>query len=280
VPARWDDPGHVLGDAPPAEVELGARAAITPAPGDRAGTPAWDGARCANVYCHGDALGAAGGTARQPRWEASALPAGCGGCHGAPPPSHASGLDLASCATCHPSAPHVDGALQVGREPGCSGCHGSAASPAPPRDLTGAVITTALGVGAHQAHLAAPARLRGPIPCAECHRVPAALLAPGHLDSPLPAEVTGALGWDRATARCATAWCHGAAAPVWTASEGAACGSCHGAPPATPSHPLPMPLTACAGCHPRTMSAAGAILLTDGPSGPTSEHIDGDVDLL
>ena len=53
-------------------------------------------------------------------------PGGCTRCHGDPPPtpSHA----RTDCATCHPaSAPHIDGIVQVGRTPGCSGCHGSTA---------------------------------------------------------------------------------------------------------------------------------------------------------
>ncbi|HWO25935.1 MAG TPA: CxxxxCH/CxxCH domain-containing protein [Kofleriaceae bacterium] len=276
VPARWDDPGHVLGDPPPAKVAFGARAAQTLAPADRAGPPRYAGGRCENVYCHGDVLHAGGGLAPRPRWDDPPQPGGCDRCHGAPPPSHAQ----SRCEACHAQAPHLDGAVQIGRAPGCGGCHGSAASAAPPADLWGNELTTAIGVGAHQAHLGAPARLRGPVPCGACHRVPAQLLDAGHLDSLPPAEVTASLGWDRGTARCATAWCHGAAQPVWTAGTGAACGTCHGVPPATPSHTPGAPLGSCAACHPRTIDAAGAILIHDGPAGPTSEHIDGDVDLL
>jgi len=70
------------------------------------------------------------------------------------------------CATCHPaSAPHIDGALQIGRTAGCDGCHGTAASPAPPVDLAGNTATTALGVGAHQAHLSDMPLTS----CATCH---------------------------------------------------------------------------------------------------------------
>jgi predicted CxxxxCH...CXXCH cytochrome family protein len=278
VPARWDAPGHVLGDAPPAEVALGARAAQTLAPADRAGPPRYADGRCENVYCHGDVLHAGGGLAPRPRWDDPPRPGGCDRCHGAPPESHAQ----SQCEVCHAEAPglHLDGAVQIGRAPGCGGCHGGAASAAPPTDLSGNEVTTAVGVGAHQAHLGAQARLRGPVPCDACHRVPAQLLEAGHLDSPPPAEVAAALGWDRGTARCATAWCHGAARPVWTAGTGAACGTCHGVPPATPSHTPGAPLGSCAACHPRTIDPAGAILIHTGPAGPTSEHIDGDVDLL
>lgn len=280
VPARWDDPGHVLDDLPPAEVAFGALANATPAPADRAGPPRFIEGRCENVYCHGDALHAGGGQALRPRWEEPAPTGGCDRCHGAPPPSHAPGAPIVRCESCHPEAPHLDGAVQIGRAPGCGGCHGGAASAAPPKDLLGNAFTTAIGVGAHQAHLQAPARLRGPIACETCHRVPAQLLDAGHLDSPPPAEVAVGLGWDRAAASCATAWCHGPAAPVWTETGGASCGTCHGVPPATASHTPGLPITACAACHPRTIDPAGAIRIFDGPNGPTSEHIDGDLDLL
>jgi predicted CxxxxCH...CXXCH cytochrome family protein len=276
VPARWDDPGHVIGDPAPAEVTFGALAGATLAPADRAGPPRFAGGRCENVYCHGDVLHAGGGLAPRPRWDEPGPAGGCDRCHAAPPPSHAQDR----CESCHPAGRHLDGALQIGRAPGCGGCHGGAASAAPPADLLGQTATTAIGVGAHQAHLQAPSRLRGPIACETCHRVPAQLLDAGHLDSPPPAEVAAGLGWERGAARCATAWCHGPAAPVWTESGGASCGTCHGVPPATASHLPGMPLTACAACHPRTIDAAGAIRIFDGPTGPTSEHIDGDVDLL
>jgi len=277
VPATWDAAGHIVGDSAPAEVVLGARAQLTPVAADRKGPPTFEAGTCANVYCHGDALHAPGGTATQPRWDDPAPSGTCGRCHGAPPPSHAQ----SACGACHPaSAPHLDGAIQIGTTSGCDGCHGSASSPAPPRDLAGNQFTTALGVGAHQAHLGAPSGLRGPIACATCHLVPTSLAEPGHIDTALPAEVAQALGWDRTTASCATAWCHGPARPTWTATGGATCGSCHGIPPATASHLPGIPLTSCVSCHPDSVTPSGSILLTPGPNGPTSAHMDGDVDAL
>jgi predicted CxxxxCH...CXXCH cytochrome family protein len=266
VPARWDAPGHVLGDAPPAEVTFGARAGMTLVAADRAGPPTTAGGTCTNIYCHGDVLHAGGGLATEPRWDAQPA-GGCTGCHAAPPPSHAQ----TECASCHANAPHIDGIVEVGRDTSCSGCHGDASSPAPPNDLAGNIYTTALGVGAHRAHLTAPSRLRGPIACETCHLVPTALDTPGHIDSALPAEVNATIGWDRSSATC-TAWCHGPARPVWTQSVGVACGSCHGVPPDTTFHTPGMPLTGCAGCHPRTMSSDGNLL--------PGEHMDGDVDVL
>jgi predicted CxxxxCH...CXXCH cytochrome family protein len=209
--------------------------------------------------------------ASEPRWDDPAATGQCNRCHGNPPPSHA----RTDCKTCHPtSAPHIDGVIQVGRTTGCDGCHGSAASPAPPTDLAGNTLTTAIGVGAHQAHLQASARISAPIPCATCHVVPATVDAPGHLDAS-PAEVSANLGWDRGSQTCTTAYCHGPGRPVWTLRNQIACGTCHAIPPATPSHNPAMTLTSCAGCHPGTVDAFGNILVTNG----TSEHINGIVDL-
>jgi predicted CxxxxCH...CXXCH cytochrome family protein len=267
VPARWDDDGHLrTAGVPvtgPAPVVFGPLAATTRAPGDRRGPPSWDGATCRNVYCHGDAL-PAGGAATQPRWTDPAT-GGCAGCHASPPPDHARG----DCATCHPAdAPHVDGVVQVGA--GCDGCHGSAASPAPPRDLAGHTATTAIGVGAHQAHLQARSRISAPIPCATCHPVPASVTAPGHLHAG-PAAVVAALGWDRASQTCATATCHGPGRPRWTSTGEVSCGSCHGVPPADASHAPDLALTSCATCHPGSVDAFGNILVP-------GEHLDGIVD--
>jgi predicted CxxxxCH...CXXCH cytochrome family protein len=272
VPARWDDDGHILhagvAITGPAKVAFGALASIaTP---DRAGPPSWDGATCRNVYCHGDALHAGGGTATQPRWDDPAPPGDCSRCHASPPPSHA----RTDCATCHPAAPHIDGALQLGRTTGCDGCHGTAASPAPPVDLAGNTATTALGVGAHQAHLQGRSRLAAPIACSTCHVVPAAVTSPGHIDSAGPAQVAAGLGWDRTSETCASAWCHGPGRPRWTGSGEVSCGSCHGIPPSDASHTPGMPLTSCATCHPGTVDAFGNIIVT----GANSEHINGVVD--
>lgn len=276
VPATWDAPGHVLRDGDvdpsPAEVTFGARAALTLDAADRAGPPVYEAGRCSNVYCHGDALGDAGGTNPKPRWS-DAVATGCGRCHGAPPPDHAQ----AQCATCHPAeAPHIDGAVAVGRTAGCDGCHGSGGDPAPPYDLDANELTTALGVGAHQAHVVGASRLRGPVPCAACHAVPSTVDAAGHIDTPRPAEVNTALGWQRAQATCTSAWCHGSATPAWTSHGTASCGTCHEVPPATPAHAGASSIATCAGCHPRVIDTFGNFVF----SGGASAHIDGDVDVF
>ncbi len=274
VPSAWDDDGHLrragVADPPPAEVELAGLATVTVDAADRAGPPRFDAGTCRNVYCHGDVLGASGGSARQPSWASDPPgPAPCGSCHGAPPPSHADD----GCPTCHPSdGVHLDGTTQIGLGlPGCSGCHGGPDSPAPPRDLAGNVFTTAIGVGAHQAHLRAPSGLSAPIACSACHRVPAEVTAAGHIDSVGPAEVEATLGWDHGLGTCATAWCHGSAQPRWTVSGEAACGTCHAVPPATASHVGVTTLTACTTCHPNTMDPIGRFVIG-------GAHLDGDVD--
>ena len=283
TPATWDANGHIYTDGqlnpPPAVITFGALASTTPDPAQRKGPPAFDGTRCQNVYCHGAAFDDARATNTAPAWNGGPAEATCGSCHGLPPASH--GDDTYPCATCHPAdAPHVDGIVETRATGTCVGCHGSAASPAPPTDLAGDTLTTALGVGAHQAHLQGPHRLRGPVPCATCHKVPTDVFDPGHIDSGPPAEVDASLGWDRTSQTCATSGCHGSARPVWTDSDTAqiACGTCHGIPPADAAHAPGLTITDCATCHTQTVDAFGNIIVTDTPNGPTSEHINGSVD--
>ena len=55
-----------------------------------------------------------------------------------------------------PASLHLNGAADLGDGSGtCQACHGG--------------VT---GMGAHQVHLSATHRLRGPIPCSDCHAVP------------------------------------------------------------------------------------------------------------
>jgi predicted CxxxxCH...CXXCH cytochrome family protein len=154
----------------------------------------------------------------------------------------------------------------------CTDCHGSGVSPAPPPDTSGNSATTNRGVGAHEKHLVGPIWSRK-VACTDCHVVPAAVSAPGHNDTPLPAEVTwGALAqtdgaapsWDGTS--CSGVYCHGATlygggsntAPVWTTVDEsqAACGTCHGLPPNAP-HPA---TAACEACH-SSVAAAGPVII-------------------
>jgi predicted CxxxxCH...CXXCH cytochrome family protein len=199
----------------------------------------------------------------------------CQGCHGTPPPAPHPQLD--DCARCHADvvaadnrtivdrARHVDGNVDLTFDTNCNACHGDKASPAPPRDVSGNTSTSAPGVGAHRAHLFASDRARA-VPCETCHAVPRQALAPGHIDTPLPAEVvlSGIPVGPGKTPRyeggsCRETSCHGDAfadgrpsggshtTPSWTGGNSeAACGSCHGLPP-PPPHPLPT--YPCHSCH-------------------------------
>lgn len=270
------------------------------ASGDGA-APSWNAqsGTCSNVYCHGVTLGpaAAGGAVlRSPLWtQVDGTFSTCGGsCHTNPP----GGLhpQSGSCASCHGQvvsegmtiispALHIDGKVDV-TNASCGSCHGSAQNPAPPSATNGATATTDVRVGAHARHLSG-GMLRGPMPCASCHRVPGAVEEQGHLDN-APAEVVfGPLSqisgatptWTRASATCANDYCHGATlgggtlkTPLWTKVDGtqAACGTCHGAPP-PPPHPAG---NDCAVCHPTTVTPSGTINLAGGT------HVDGKVDVV
>ncbi len=171
----------------------------------------------------------------------------------------------------------------------CHDCHGSEDNPAPPTSVNGSTDTADVAVGAHQSHLAGDVEHEEST-CSECHVVPDSVDEPGHVDN-LPAEVEfgplashGGLepAWDRETATCSNVYCHGAAlagggaTPTWTVVDGtqAACGTCHGVPPATTAagvtHP---PYLNCATCHPNTVKADGTI---DEQGG---YHIDGTVEV-
>ena len=204
---------------------------------------------------------------------------GCQGCHGE---DYRGGIAQRACTECHQETPE-----------GCNTCHGSATSVAPPADVAGNVATTARGVGAHQVHLSGGAMFDG-MACEQCHQVPNALHATGHVDSELPAEVniTG-LGAQNTTPvwngeSCSNTYCHGSATPNWTrvGSGEASCGTCHGAPPEAP-HPQ---VENCSLCHSQVVDESGAIVdktlhvngtvevafgHSDGFASPTSENFHG-----
>jgi predicted CxxxxCH...CXXCH cytochrome family protein len=182
--------------------------------------------------------------------------------------------------------------VQVGSD--CNGCHRSA----PFGNLAGSTLTGDLVVGAHEAHLTGASRLRGPIACTECHRVPQVTGDAGHIDTALPAEVfppgSGALArtdgaqpaWDRATATCTNSYCHGGGAklagdtslglqraPDWTSNDQAYCGACHGIPPT--SHAQSLDLGDCATCHPSVDGFGNPLFDAAG----ASRHLDGVIDV-
>lgn len=140
----------------------------------------------------------------------------------------------------------------------CTSCHGNAANAAPPRDSQGITSRTARTVGAHQEHLLVK-NWRRTVRCEDCHRVPATIEEPGHLD-PTPAELTfGAVAnaanvTSQFNGNTCTTYCHGVTLtggnlidPDWMTGPASVCGRCHGIPP-PPPHPAVQPLM-CAGCH-------------------------------
>ena len=134
---------------------------------------------------------------------------------------------------------------------------------APPDDVAGRLggTNSAARTGAHQAHLSGVmtggASIAAPFACQTCHAVPSDL---SHVEGATArsvvtlsgagqASLPGSLGtYDPSTGTCAT-YCHGAslgggsvAGPRWSITDGtqAACGACHGLPPASPTRPSPV----------------------------------------
>lgn len=193
---------------------------------------------CTNA-CH-----SRGGERSNPTWSPDEPSYDCNGCHSSPPAAHYAG----PCSDCHllanedgtalaPGDLHRNGVVDLGDGSGtCSACHGADGDPNP-------------GTGSHDAHVSPS--LTTPIDCAQCHVVPEDPLDPGHLDGDVGAEVVFG---DRASARgatpsrdedgsCRQVACHGDGldggfhtTPRWGATDGlaAACGACHGVPPALP----------------------------------------------
>lgn len=316
MPSDWRDTGHVfladgtLDPAPP-EVSISGLGALQ-ADGTPGTNASWDTATrtCSSVYCHGGAFIDSAAGVPMPNWDLVGVgQAACGNCHGTPPASHGSD----ACETCHggvASAPdtiadaarHINGTIDLGREPNadptsCIICHGSAMSPAPPTDVYGQTSTSIVSVGAHATHLFGRYGYSSSVTCSSCHIVPSAATDAGHLDSPLPAEVTfGALAtttgatpaWNRADASCADVYCHGGGSrfasdtapsrnlsPIWT-SVGTfqiVCGSCHGVPPQDGFHLPTWKLSDCSTCH-SSVDAWGNILFVNG----ATQHLNGVLD--
>ena len=283
VPTDIAAVGH-MDTALPAELTWGGLAGIDSA------SPAWNGASCTSIYCHGATL-LPGGANIEPTWTTvDGSQAACGTCHGLPPQGgHPAST---ACEGCHPTidasrafpdpSRHIDGVVDVSS--GCQGCHGDATSAAPPVDTTGNSATSFVGVGAHRSHLGASV-WHSEVQCDDCHLVPADVADVGHMDSALPAELTwGTLpqadsaipSWNSTS--CSGIYCHGATLmpggsnvqPTWTTVDGtqADCGTCHGLPPAG-THATQ---ANCSACH--TNVEAGNASFVD----PT-RHIDGVVDV-
>ena len=259
VPAAVDAPGH-LDDTAGAELEFSGLATL----GGRPASYDAETKTCSSSYCHRSA---------QPVWtEERSSAEACGSCHALPPPAPHPAND--DCSVCHGaviasdgtfSAPerHVNGTVDVGNMP-CNGCHGTSADGAPPPDLSGSSDSSSPGVGAHEAHLrAGPDHIA--LDCSTCHLVPTSVGAVGHMnDGSAGAEVIfGGLAlagasdpsYSSSTHTCSDTYCHGAQSQPWVAprDSAAACGSCHGLPPAAPHPQNPN----CATCHNDVIDASG-----------------------
>jgi predicted CxxxxCH...CXXCH cytochrome family protein len=270
-PTVYSDAGHL--HPPPGKVTFGALATT----GGAAASYDTTDKSCRGVYCHGGGFTDTAATLTQPHWVADPTQAACGTCHGLPPSGHAA--TSTGCANCHSlvvaadrsfvdTSKHVNGAVDFAGGTGCTACHGQ-----PP------------ATGAHLAHSEAQHRLSNPVACSECHTVPATVTSPGHADGIAEVFPPGTSGiattggamptFNAADATCANVYCHGGARPKWTAgAEAAACGTCHGIPPADDAHAPTLRLTDCATCHPATVDANGAIK-TDG----VSSHMNGKIDV-
>jgi predicted CxxxxCH...CXXCH cytochrome family protein len=202
---------------------------------------------CSNTYCHGPA---------SPVWGTSSTDDSCVKCHGVKGTT-----DPQYTADPNTSAP---------------GYKGTGTS------LTGATAATDARVGAHDTHLRvlsnAAHPITNPIACAECHTVPATVLAAGHIDNAYPSEVpmngtlTRTLGvvpaYDFATGTCTNTYCHygkptgssytpaaANAAVVWTDTSylggtNADCQKCHLSPPSnTGNHKDKAFPGSCNTCH-------------------------------
>lgn len=237
VPRTPDDAGHI-DDTPGAELTFSAIASAD------AVQPAFDGIAC-TVYCHGASL--AGGTLATPTWTVvDNTQDRCGTCHGTPPPApHPADGD---CGKCHPTLQpgtlnfldpdsHINGVVELAMvEEECDDCHGGDGNAAPPRDLAGNMERIMPGVGAHREHLG-PSDWYREISCAQCHVVPVAVDAPGHIDPDNQAELqfdqlNPDAAYDFGAATCSGLYCHGNASSrlgrqVWTDDLVLDCDSCH-----------------------------------------------------
>jgi predicted CxxxxCH...CXXCH cytochrome family protein len=209
----------------------------------------------------------------------------CTQCHGA---------DLSTCAQCHtaggPAKPFTT----------CTACHGGTDNQtgAPPAAIWGHAGDPSRGggtldpvrVGAHTTHVTG-SNLAPAFDCTVCHVKPTDPFSAGHIDGNTTATVTfGGLAvngtsllptWTRTSATCSNTYCHGATlaggnntTPVWTGTNQAACGSCHGVPPLAP-HPTAT-LQQCNGCHPDTVDASGNVI----PPSSGGKHLDGTIEAI
>lgn len=228
----------------------------------------------------------------------------CQPCHGE---YYAGGMVSPSCNDCH---------INQGGPENCATCHGSATSPAPPRDISGNTSITSRGVGAHQVHLQGGS-VGKRLACTDCHKVPGDTYDEGHLDTELPAEVfmngylatlitndpstseydsTLALfvpepNYNSSNLSCSNTYCHGYFkngnlnnSVFWTDPTSARCGTCHGDPTRPTPEERPRPKTNSeGGSHPditNCFACHGDVVDIDLNIIDPSKHIDGLLNLF
>jgi len=228
----------------------------------------------------------------------------CKGCHGQ---DYGIKKINNSCLTCHtkPGGPEACNTCHGN----FSGDATDLKMVAPPRGLKGETNATSPAVGAHQAHLPADKNLAGAA-CQQCHALPQTFAASGHIDADSKADLSFSetlarlkteggsrvpnLVYSATNNTCAGSYCHGNwgllksqakdnafiyiadkmeglnALPKWTDSASAACGTCHGLPPA--GH-QPHDLTRCFVCHAGVVDENGKIV-------DKTKHVNGKVNVF
>jgi predicted CxxxxCH...CXXCH cytochrome family protein len=216
----------------------------------------------------------------------------CKDCHGN---DYSGGTSGQSCLVCH---------TESGGPEACNVCHGSENNFAPPKDLAGNQATSAIGVGAHQAHLNNSTYTTSYTKdCRLCHKMPLLFSDATHIDDSPNSEVlfnafaadSGKTepAWHRESGTCENVYCHGAftlnksessatwgyadsvitgnnVTMSWTnvGAEQDSCGSCHNLPPT--GH---IPAISCNSCHGRVVDDSFNII-------DKKLHINGRIELF
>ncbi|GAB4373488.1 MAG: hypothetical protein Kow0042_17410 [Calditrichia bacterium] len=216
----------------------------------------------------------------------------CQACHGS---DYAGGRVNFSCNTCH---------NQPGGPEACNSCHGSSQNFAPPQDLSNNTDISAVGVGAHQKHVATT-DITTLYDCLTCHPPVLNFSDASHIDDTPFSEIqfsvlatdSGRLApvWNHNSATCSEVYCHGNfrfkksesgnpfgyadsvivgnGDPVtWTQpASGEPCTFCHGLPP-TGHINFNFTINSCANCHGSVVDANGNII-------DKTRHINGQANL-
>ncbi len=214
----------------------------------------------------------------------------CKTCHGG---DYSGGTSGSSCLGCHTNSNGPEN---------CRTCHGNSEHSNPPSALNGDTSMTSLGVGMHMSHRYP--RYSAALSCEDCHRDINGFDDPNHIgDNPdgiaeifFGTRAYDTLGgpirpnptWDRSTATCSNAYCHGTfkegnvnAVGVWTNQGSVVCGTCHGNP--NTGNPTPningvftephfafMDRNSCYICHGSVMNGQGNFVNKD-------LHVNGEV---